>query len=241
MNKLEWLPVTPEAIVRCAHEHGSVPELSSALLKELAVSVGCDVAMLGGPRTLFAALHLDGSLERQARASWPAYGDELGPLHRAARESGGIAIDREVLSSKQLAGCRYHQELMQPLGGRSTLVGVSRFGERPIAVVALGRTASQRFEEGSRDCLRRALPAIALALIAHQAANPLEHSNPTASLLTARERDVLDYLKLGLTNAEIALACGTSVNTVRNQVGSILRKLGAANRTEAVAMVQSDH
>jgi len=54
--------------------------------------------------------------------------------------------------------------------------------------------------------------------------------------LTRREREVLDCLCRGYTNGEIALACGTSVNTVRNQLRVVFRKLGASTRSEAVAL-----
>jgi len=55
-------------------------------------------------------------------------------------------------------------------------------------------------------------------------------------LLTPRERDVLEYLCLGYTNREIALACGSSPNTVRNQLVSIFAKLGVTTRSEAVGV-----
>ncbi|CAN5653347.1 hypothetical protein BH09MYX1_BH09MYX1_27600 [soil metagenome] len=59
----------------------------------------------------------------------------------------------------------------------------------------------------------------------------------TASFaLTPRERDVLDYLRGGFTNREIALACGSSTNTVKKQVRAIFDKLGATTRAEAVAI-----
>jgi DNA-binding CsgD family transcriptional regulator len=54
--------------------------------------------------------------------------------------------------------------------------------------------------------------------------------------LTAREREVLSYLRLGYTNREIAAACGTSPRTVRNQLSTVFEKLGAATRAEAVAI-----
>ena len=52
--------------------------------------------------------------------------------------------------------------------------------------------------------------------------------------LTRREREVLRLLTLRLTDPEIAdhLAIGT--RTVESHVARILRKLGAANRREAV-------
>ena len=53
--------------------------------------------------------------------------------------------------------------------------------------------------------------------------------------LTERERQVLALLERGSTDREIATALSISVKTVEKHVGSILRKLGAQNRTQAVA------
>ncbi len=52
--------------------------------------------------------------------------------------------------------------------------------------------------------------------------------------LTARELDVLRWLALGLPNKAIALKLGISEHTVKFHVGSVLSKLDARSRTEAV-------
>ncbi|MGZ8630875.1 MAG: response regulator transcription factor, partial [Actinomycetota bacterium] len=56
-----------------------------------------------------------------------------------------------------------------------------------------------------------------------------------ALALTERERQVLVLLERGSTDREIGAALTISVKTVEKHVGSILRKLGAQNRTQAVA------
>jgi DNA-binding NarL/FixJ family response regulator len=55
-------------------------------------------------------------------------------------------------------------------------------------------------------------------------------------VLTARERDVLQMLSQGLANKEIASRLGISEHTAKFHVASILGKLGAATRTEAVSI-----
>ncbi|MGW1339527.1 LuxR C-terminal-related transcriptional regulator [Kribbella sp. NPDC002412] len=52
--------------------------------------------------------------------------------------------------------------------------------------------------------------------------------------LTSKEQEVLEYLAQLLTTEEIAGTMYVSVNTVRSHVRSILRKLGASRRNEAV-------
>ncbi|MBK9179883.1 MAG: response regulator transcription factor [Acidimicrobiales bacterium] len=54
--------------------------------------------------------------------------------------------------------------------------------------------------------------------------------------LTPREVDVLTSLAMGATTDSIADELGLSVNTVRNHVQSVLTKLGAHSRLEAVAI-----
>ena len=57
----------------------------------------------------------------------------------------------------------------------------------------------------------------------------------SAELLTARETDVLRRLADGLTTEQIASDLYLSVNTVRNHVNSIIRKLNVHSRLEAVS------
>lgn len=57
-----------------------------------------------------------------------------------------------------------------------------------------------------------------------------------AESLTPREREVLQMLASGLGNKEIAARLHISEHTVKFHVASILGKLGAASRTEAVTL-----
>ena len=54
--------------------------------------------------------------------------------------------------------------------------------------------------------------------------------------LTPRESEVLQMLASGLGNKEIAAKLAISEHTVKFHVASILGKLGASSRTEAVSL-----
>lgn len=58
------------------------------------------------------------------------------------------------------------------------------------------------------------------------------------TLLTEREAEVLLHMARGETNAQIAAALFVSLPTVKTHVASILSKLGAARRTEAIELAR---
>jgi len=100
--------------------------------------------------------------------------------------------------------------------------------------------------EVSTDQLAAALQAAAAGLVVLHpteisAALPgaAPASQPLAELpepLTRREREVLQMLAAGLANKEIAARLHISDHTAKFHVAAILGKLGAATRTEAVAL-----
>jgi DNA-binding NarL/FixJ family response regulator len=75
-------------------------------------------------------------------------------------------------------------------------------------------------------------PALGTAMLAARS----RLDAPPVEELTARERQVLQALAEGLANKAIALRLGISEHTVKFHVGSLLDKLGAASRTEAVTL-----
>lgn len=59
------------------------------------------------------------------------------------------------------------------------------------------------------------------------------------SAITERERQILSWLREGMSNQQIGEVLSISALTVKNHVQKILRKLGAANRAQAVARAMS--
>jgi DNA-binding NarL/FixJ family response regulator len=58
------------------------------------------------------------------------------------------------------------------------------------------------------------------------------------SLLTSREREVLDLIATGATNPEIAARLFLSTHTVKEHTGKLYRKLKVRNRAQAVQRAQ---
>ena len=123
----------------------------------------------------------------------------------------------------------------------------------PVVAIADGeRQAATYSSNGVHGILTRDAPAsdIALAigsvaaglvvLSPELARSLLRPSSPVmgeqSSALTEREREVLGLLAQGLPNKSIAQRLRISEHTVKFHVNSILAKLGAESRTEAVVL-----
>ena len=65
--------------------------------------------------------------------------------------------------------------------------------------------------------------------------------DPPAPELTTRQAEILKSVTLGLTNRDIASLLSISEDRVEQHISSLLEKLGAANRTEAVAIALRKH
>ncbi|MBQ3097353.1 MAG: response regulator transcription factor [Kiritimatiellae bacterium] len=65
--------------------------------------------------------------------------------------------------------------------------------------------------------------------------------DPPIPVLTTRQAEVLQSMMRGLTNRDIAKQLGIRQDGVNEHVAAILAKIGAANRTEAVAIALRKH
>ena len=82
------------------------------------------------------------------------------------------------------------------------------------------------------------MPVLSLceAYLAKQAEGG-RHHELTVARLSRREREIAELVVLGYTNAEIAVALGTSAYTVRNQLSSVFRKAHVSTRAELAGLV----
>jgi DNA-binding CsgD family transcriptional regulator/tetratricopeptide (TPR) repeat protein len=168
-----------------------------------------------GPR--YTADDLPGML-----AAVPHEVDGVCLLHEKEPEKAVAAFDRatEVWAGYHRRGelrCRWAAGEAARLAGLQDAVGRLVQAEEQAAALGmlplLGR-------------IQRSLRAAGVRRSAPRRREP-------ASLLTGRERQVLELVGAGLTNAEIARRLGVSRHTVVSQIGSASAKLGASSRTHA--------
>ena len=127
------------------------------------------------------------------------------------------------------------------------LPGSEEPGAVPIVVLSDERLTSRLFRRGVHAILPHDAPAEQIIAALHAAsagliAVPVEASAlviPAASeseveSLTPREMETLEMLAEGLSNKQIAVRLHISEHTAKFHVNSILGKLGAGTRTEAV-------
>ena len=109
-------------------------------------------------------------------------------------------------------------------------------GSDPLAAITEARDAHLIYERiGSPTATESALILNSLGVPA--TARP-RRADATAAL-TRREFEVLDLLRDGLSNADIAARQHNSVRTIEHHVSAILAKLGLRSRAEAAAYAAS--
>jgi DNA-binding NarL/FixJ family response regulator len=88
----------------------------------------------------------------------------------------------------------------------------------------------------------RCSPRVAGFLFRHIASLAKEQSpSPTpTSALTARESQILELLRQGMTNKMISRRLGIELPTVKNHVHSVLAKLGVHRRAEAMLLFRNE-
>ena len=116
---------------------------------------------------------------------------------------------------------------------------------------------------GSSDDYSRALAAGAYGIVVKRAANmellsairkvasekkvispearQLIQDDPPTPKLTARQLGIIHSMMRGLTNREIAMQFSITPNCVKAHIKRVCNKIGAANRTEAVAIAMRKH
>lgn len=135
-----------------------------------------------------------------------------------------------------------HQVVLDPRAASAVLADGMR-AEADVATVVLGPDDPVAEGRLPRSATPRQIDAALKAVAAGLLVSSPEHDRHFASLeeveeralLTPRELDVLSAVAHGRTNKEIARELGISQHTVKFHLESLMRKLGASSRAEAVS------
>jgi DNA-binding NarL/FixJ family response regulator len=68
---------------------------------------------------------------------------------------------------------------------------------------------------------------------------PAPTAAPPFPELSAREREILEHVAVGRSNADIAGALGVAPKTIRNHVSAIFTKLQVRDRSEAIVRARA--
>jgi transcriptional regulator EpsA len=196
---------------------------------------------------LFNSLPLPDSVTHALRDSRSKLMAEALSLWQKGRGHAVVLELRRVLVADLLI-----DELIELGYERFIVHGLTRPG-RPDEVESLFLFGQQGLtaDDADRQALDMLLPCVHLAYqrvcVTERQMSQTRTGAPAAAHgilprplpITEREREILVWVRDGLSNQQISEKLGISALTVKNHVQKILRKLGAANRAQAVAKAMS--
>lgn len=223
---------------------------ATTTVEDLADSIPIQSVELGYERALFSwirderwiphAMHtLNGSSEAQAVV-------EAGiqtPRHtRELLEIDVVRGRRTILVLDAMTNPRVHRQLHAVTQSQTYVAAPVIARNHVVGLLHLDRNADTgTTDDFDRDLLMLFSQSVGAQLDQLLLQQPREDAEGLASsswadVLTEREGDVLRLVARGLTNAQIAERLFISEETTKTHVRKLLRKLGAANRSEAGAM-----
>ena len=172
---------------------------------------------------------------------------------RSALEANGYAIVAEASSLAQARAFIAHSnpdvlivDINLPDGSGFDLIMWVRELSKSITIIVLTLNDASAYASAARKAganaylvkdspLVEIIAAIDFAIASPQSFNSkIAGTSIVATQLTAREIDILQSINLGYSNAVIAGNLYISLSTVKTHVSSILRKMNAQNRVQAL-------
>jgi DNA-binding CsgD family transcriptional regulator len=151
--------------------------------------------------------------------------------------SGSVFVDFMLVPESTLLHNGYRMDYALPQGRYSSLVWTDIDKHGALAFLSVWRSRRRPgWDADGIRLLRRLGPHLSRALAIEQR---LAAVGADADLLSPRERDCLALVARGHSSKQLARELDLSVHTVDEYVGSAMRKLRAASRTEAVALAIS--
>jgi DNA-binding CsgD family transcriptional regulator len=147
-------------------------------------------------------------------------------IHVGRRSEYGVtAGDIDILDAFASAYSLLHERMLNTERVQQQRTSIARAAAR--LTEEADRIAAAAISFDDEDDARVESPAIAA-------------DSALAATLSHRERQVFERLVLGASNAEIADELVITIETVKTHVKRILRKIGAINRSEAIALYMDE-
>lgn len=172
---------------------------------------------------------------------------------KSALEANGYAVVAEASSLAQARAFIAHSnpdvlivDINLPDGSGFDLIMWVRELSKSITIIVLTLNDASAYSSAARKAganaylvkdspLVEIIAAIDFAIASPQSFNSkISSTSIVATQLTAREIDILQSINLGYSNAVIAGNLYISLSTVKTHVSSILRKMNAQNRVQAL-------
>lgn len=238
-----WLPSSAYASTDDGFAHTLVEagqahprKLTGALLEGEMVRRGAPIVVRNPQSNPRVYTELVALTETKAYVAAPvlAWGQPIGLLH-ADRQPQSFLVDesdRDVLGVfAEGLGIAFERNLL--LDRLRTVQQACNDYARGVNALADDFTGAVAENAGLGEKLEPPLPALPAGTQAPVGVR--DRDGGVCEPLTRREWDVLRGLAEGKTNAQIAVSLFVAEGTVKTHVKHVLRKLGAANRTDAVA------
>jgi DNA-binding NarL/FixJ family response regulator len=199
----------------------------------------------------------DEVLIRQGMASLLSLHDDFQVVGQAANGEEALEISKKVkpdvvlmdIQMPVLGGVEATRRLLDSLPNVKVLVLTTYDTEEYIVDAVRNGASGYLLKDSGSDQIAAAVravhggfmslsPGVSEKLMAN--IGGLQGAGPPKAKLTAREREVLELLRQGRSNGEIAAALNITDRTVREHISHILEQLDLRDRTQAALWAQEN-
>lgn len=166
---------------------------------------------------------------RWEEAFWAHY--QQHPLCNRPRPP--VVSIRDVLDTRSWHATGLYQEYLKPQGGEHEIKIDLPHPADQTHVILLDRGPGRDFDDRDHLLLELIRPHLL------DAVQRLRRRDVPAAAVSPRERDVLDLVRHGQTNAEIARRLCVTESTVRKHLENVYSRLGVHSRTGALARLDA--
>ncbi len=227
-------------VVDFAYELGAastMQELRDGVARGLVAIVGATLASYTevDPRSgrVSATCDATGSEVGRAACELGRLSHEHPLITRPAADGARAETISDYLSARRFRASELYAAVYRRIEAGDQLAVNLPSADGRIVGIALNRRRST-FTRRDRELLELLRPLLARAC-RDVAARQGTRDGPPVVELSCREQEILELVRLGRTNRQVAMQLQISPRTVENHLHAVYRKLGVPNRTSALA------